>query len=198
MRTLSVGSFADKGAYYIPESIEKSAFKREYEHHMMQVQDLYNRWIKGGIMMEDAREILPLATAHRLTWGTNLAAMIHIVGERTCFMFQHSYWHKIIRGMVSELESKVNPIFADLICPPCIENGKFSGCICGPDNDRRMRGEDDKIPCPLWLERQYGYERNHAEFSLHKRELQTIYAWKVEQFANFWDRNPWTGDKHIK
>ena len=74
MRVLNMGEFANNGAFEIPESIVNSntQIRNAYITHMQRTQNLYRYLINGNIPAEDARNVLPLATQHRITWTLNL------------------------------------------------------------------------------------------------------------------------------
>lgn len=175
MRILDMGTFATDEAFLIPESADdtfmppsseeirsdrvdpKLTTRRDYyKKQMAWCQAAYRRMVAAGMPMEDARNIIPLAACHRLTWSINLAALKHVIGKRGCWILQLGMWEPIIKGMVEELATKIDPAFRGLIAPPCIRGDKFEGCKFKLDNERRIAGEDEIPPCPLYL-------HNHEE-----------------------------------
>jgi len=152
MRILDLSKFAENGYYEIPESVRKREDSRVlYEDMMFCLEETYNKLIQMGIPTEDARMVLPLATTQRITWKLNLSSILHIVGKRGCWIPQLGFWGPVIKGMVRELKEKVHPMFAGIIAPPCMSGGKFKQCLFKLDNERRIRGEDETTPCPLYL-----------------------------------------------
>lgn len=151
MRILDMGRFATERAYREP-NFKGPKSMLAYEQGMHQMQDLYNFLIAQGESAEDAREVIPLGATHRITWKLNLAALQHIVGKRGCWILQGDLWEPIIRGMVEELATKVDPYFRTLIAPPCVKGGKYQKCVFEIDNDRRLHGLDDVPPCALFVE----------------------------------------------
>lgn len=125
--------------------------RKFYEEQMGWAASAYRRMIAAGMPMEDARNIIPLAACHRLTWSINLAALKHVVGKRGCWILQLGMWRPIIEGMVNELATRIDPAFRQLIAPPCIRGGRFDGCKFKLDNERRIAGEDAIPPCSLYL-----------------------------------------------
>jgi hypothetical protein len=115
------------------------------------MQKAYNRLVDAGVPLEDARNLLPLGIQHRMTWSTNLSALMHILSKRGCWIAQMGMWEPVILGIVKELSEKVDPFFHELVTPPCISNDKFSECKFHKENDEYIKGTDPHYPCPLWL-----------------------------------------------
>lgn len=156
MRIQDMGKFADDGMYRVPETLGDSdgpgTARGLYHHTMQQIQDAYKKLVMLGVPMEDARELIPLGAQHRISWGINLQALLHVLGKRGCWILQLGIWGPVIHGMVKELAEKVHPMFGRIIAPPCISaDDKFKGCTYQKENDRRMEGDDAHPPCPLWL-----------------------------------------------
>ena len=104
--------------------------------------------------------------------------------------------------MVKECTTKIHPVFAKIITPPCIKNEKFISCLYDKDNDRRYRGEDHLPPCSLWLyheNRGRPYPIDRDAFESREAELDH-HGWTREQFLHmvdryrsFWRRDPFSG-----
>jgi len=161
MRIQDMGTFADREMYRVPDSLGDSdgpGTARELFHDTMkQIQESYKTLTMLGVPMEDARELIPLGAQHRISWDLNLAALLHIVGKRGCWILQLGIWGPIIHGMINELATKVHPMFARIVSPPCIDaNDQFASCQYRLENARRMTQEDQHPPCPLWLCRDKG------------------------------------------
>lgn len=167
MRILDMGKFVEEGRYdvpatiderptdlttYTPGGVEKPLNAREAFIAALKVcQNTYKELVRVGIPMEDAREIIPLSATSRITWTLNLAALQHIIGKRGCWILQLGFWGPIIKGMVDQLAERVDPYFRNLIAPPCISGDKFKACLFKLDNERRIDGEDEIPPCPMFL-----------------------------------------------
>lgn len=187
MRILDMGSFATNHAYYVPESIEKDPFAREAFHSLMlRIESLYNELVANGVPMEEAREAVPLAATHRISWKLNLASLLHIIGKRACWILQSGYWHPIIGGMIRELGQKVDPIFSDLANPPCIKGDAFHECVQKLDNERRVDGRDKVSVCPL-------YAHHHLEKPERIVEHNVATQDELDKWEAFWGRDPKTG-----
>lgn len=168
MRIQDMGKFADQEQYRLPPSLNGKFVETAPEHPTMQsaetlfrntmdaIQDAYKRLVAAGVPMEDARELIPLGAQHRISWAINLQSLLHVMGERGCWILQQGLWGPIITGMVNELATKVHPSFRDLVRPPCIGgDGKFQACKYKLENERRIT-QDDKHPiCPLYLCREF-------------------------------------------
>jgi len=153
MRILNMGEFYSAGEYHIPESIQQSPEAAcEYRAALGQIEDAYNRLANAyGIPLEDARGLIPLCATHRIVWKLNLSALMHTIGKRACWILQLGLWRPVIEGIVRELAVNVHPVFWNLISPPCLKGNSFSGCHFHLDNQRRIEGEDEIPPCPLYL-----------------------------------------------
>jgi len=154
MRIQSMERFAVDGAFRRPDSVyENPRAAAVYEQAIHSAQNAYNALVDVGVPMEDARDVIPLGATHRISWSLNLAALLHIVGERSCWILQYGLWGPVIRGIVNELERKVNPLFRLIVAPPCVEKAsdRFKGCVYRLENERRVDGSDAHAPCPLFL-----------------------------------------------
>jgi hypothetical protein len=213
MRILDMGTFATDNRYRLPEGMTP-VMKLCYVQHMNATEQLYRDMVSAGVPMEEARECIPLGATHRITWKVNLAALKHIIGKRGCWILQSGLWAPIIRGMVNELADKIDPLFRNLITPPCMKGDAFNGCLFGLDNDRRIAGDDDLPPCPLYLTyhaastpdfadrarwiRMSGPTREDYKWITHDtRSLQIMSQMKVT-FTKLWQRDVSTGKRFSK
>lgn len=162
MRVIDMGKFYDEGQWFKPNSIDNTPiedphgtdFDREevYRCTLLNCQAAYQALVKSGVPAEDARQVLPMAVTHRLTWELNLKALMHIIGKRTCWISQYGMWEQVVRGMVEGLAENVHPIFRTLLNPPCIKGrDTWKGCPYDLINRERITGADGFPPCPLWL-----------------------------------------------
>ena len=155
MRVMDMGQFADKSHYVIPSSMQPGSSQYyAYGNAMRRAQDTYNTLVNAGVPKEDARMVIPLAATHRISWTLNLASIMHIIGNRSCWIAQLGLWAPIAIGMANELRDKVDPVFAKFIAPPCVCNGEYNACVFDLENVRRLTGEDMIPPCALWLQKQ--------------------------------------------
>lgn len=211
MRIQDMGSFADNMAYRVPESIlqheHADRLLTAYHHTMNMVQTTYKQLVALGIPMEDARELMPLGAQHRMSWKLNIGSLQHIVGKRGCWILQLGIWGPIIEGMINELAKKVDPIFSELVTPPCLKGDDFTGCIYHEENRRRYSGEDKgHAPCPLH------FKHHKLPESMAKSEdiaaadtpevqerFKVPYAEQMRQraeaYQKFWGRDPYSGKR---
>lgn len=190
MRILPMTEFYKRRTYEVPESLTgKLEATQLYHDTLKKIQQAYNDLVAMGIPLEDARMLLPLACQHRISWTLNLSALQHIIEKRGCWILQGGLWDSVVRGIVSELVEKVDPIFSDLIKPPCIKNEKFAGCLFGEDNERRIDGRDEIPPCPLYLN--YYKKQYVASDETKKLREKTM----REVYAKLWKRNVDTGEQ---
>lgn len=193
MRVLDMGEFFDKENYRIPEGIEGYSLDL-YKRQMFQIQETYKMLVKAGVPVEDAREVLPLATTHRISWSLNLSALIHILKKRGCWILQLGLWEPIIRGMVEELSNRVDPYFRTLIQPPCVKGNEYKGCVVKLDNEKRIRREDPLPPCSLYLHHEGGAKTVHDVEAAVGSDREEHYLKLQSGYAKLWNRNPITGE----
>ena len=190
MRALDMRDFKT----YIPQSIQDNpAVLKEFEGLMSLIRTEYTYMVdKCGIPAEDARAMLPLCTTHRMTWKLNLSAILHIIGKRSCWIAQLGQWGPLIRGMVSEMAEKVDPIFNDLICPPCLTvDGTYCECLFPGDSSLRHIGQDPLPSCPLYDAHEGLREVLDKPTGDKARFLQKM----REDFQEFWKRDVDTGKR---
>lgn len=209
MRIQNMGEFAKNGEYRVPESIlehiERDFLMAVYRNTMETIQASYMTLVAAGIPMEDARELIPLGAQHRMSWSLNIGSLQHIVGKRGCWILQLGIWGPIIMGMVEELATKVDPIFRELVTPPCIRGDKFNGCVYMEENRRRYTQDDQHAPCPLHVvhhhltvspaapiaetESVVVLEKNHGVPRVEEMRK------RAEDYRKFWGRDPYTGHR---
>lgn len=211
MRIQDMGKFAKNEAYRFPESSEnhpnRDQLEIAYRQTMQNVEDTYNYLVQNGVPMEDARELIPLGATHRISWRLNISALQHIVSKRGCWILQLGIWGPVITGMIRELTEKVDPIFGELVTPPCLKGDDFTGCIYHEENARRYSGEDKLPPCPLhvvhhFLERAPFTEEQrsrYVELGVKVQNQDTDVPMvpemrsRAEDYRKFWNRDPYTG-----
>jgi thymidylate synthase ThyX len=193
MRIANYGNFFEDGKYFIPESLESNPIAlAEYKRMMEEIGKSYKYLDSLGVPIEDVRGLMPLHTTMDISWTVNLASLQHIIGKRSCFILQYGYWGYIISDMVDELCNEIDPIFRELILPPCFKDGEFSGCEYKFENERR-EDERDPLPlCPL-----YFFNHLDDKAKVDYTENHTIMADKMnrysEKYEKLWGRNPFTG-----
>lgn len=187
MRILDMGTFCEEGRYHVPEGLdsEQSAI---FLTAMQGAERAYQELIEQGVSMEKAREVIPMATTHRISWTLNLAALQHVVGKRGCWILQGDLWIPILRGMIKELVENVSPLFRELIAPPCTDCGKYRDCLFKLDNERRLASQDEIPPCSLWL-RQSGRSPEGGAWNQKRFEEMK------KTYGELWARDPETFEK---
>src|SRR3990167_419968 len=125
VRILDLTTFADKGEYWIPESLQKNPDAcLIYDSTMKIIQSAYKNLVKSGIPSEDARGVLPLHINVRGTCAINLRALKQMISNRVCFIAQGSYWLPVIDGMMKELKIHLPPkTFRSMANLPCYGKG---------------------------------------------------------------------------
>lgn len=190
MRIINMGSFATDKDFFVPEEVEgNEEAKLLFDDCMVQIENAYNNMVKLGVPLEQAREVIPLGATHRISWKLNLAALLHIIGRRSCWILQAGYWHKIIGGMINALRTEVHSVFQDLADPPCIKNGVFQECVQVLDNERRVDNRDSLLVCPLYCHYHMGEDTKKLT-NVPLRDDPMVLKW-----SKFWNRDPWTGER---
>jgi len=207
MRIQNMGKFADLDNYRTPETIVQHAdsekLKAIYDETMWLIQEGYNKLVAAGIPMEDARELIPLGATHRISWKLNISSLQHIVSKRGCWILQLGIWGPVIEGMIRELTEKVDPIFGELVTPPCLKGDEFKGCVYMEENRRRYTGDDKLPPCPLHV------VHHHMDQSTPAADRQLVASCgidlgvpmqsemrkRAEDYRSFWGRDPYSGKR---
>lgn len=191
MRVLDMGRFVDDDLYRMPESIEQDEVaKQVYEDSLHISQGAYKELLARGVPVEDAREVIPLGAQHRVSWGLNLGAVIHVCRKRSCWIPQLGTWGPVIEGMIHEMVTKVDPYFASIVTPPCIKGNVFKECIYKLDNERRVAREDPLLPCSLYLAQEA--KLPPANTPMTAEELQRFNTMETK-YKEFWRRDTKTG-----
>ena len=103
----------------VPDSIKNNEnMFQAYKKYMEGVEELYKGFIGNGIPAEDARSILPNATATHIVTTMNLREMIHFFNERCCYRAQ-----KGIRDIAYEMLYICNQMY------PCVFEGVGPKCL---------------------------------------------------------------------
>lgn len=89
--------------FIIPPTIEKNeALKEKFVAFMGEISDKYQEFIDAGIPAEDARAVLPNATASSMVASLNLREMIHLANLRLCTRAQYEI-RLLVKAMCDEL-----------------------------------------------------------------------------------------------
>ena len=108
--------------YIIPPTIEKNPeLKEKFEQFMSDISNKYKEFVEAGIPAEDARFVLPNATASSMVASLNLREMIHLANLRLCSRAQYEI-RTLVKMMCDEL-SKQEPWLKDYLVPKCVRLG---------------------------------------------------------------------------
>lgn len=108
--------------YIIPPTIEKNPeLKEKFERFMSDISNKYQEFVEAGIPAEDARFVLPNATASSMVASLNLREMIHLANLRLCSRAQYEI-RTLVKMMCDEL-SKQEPWLKDYLVPKCVRLG---------------------------------------------------------------------------
>ena len=104
--------------YIIPSQIAANAeLKEKFKKHMQEVALLYQEFVESGIKAEDARAILPNATASSMVASLNLRELIHLANLRLCTRAQLEI-RTLIKKMCDEV-IKEEPWLKSHLVPKC-------------------------------------------------------------------------------
>jgi thymidylate synthase ThyX len=209
MRILDMSTFAEHEMYRVPETLEGKTVKTKklfdgkvveqevkaeeaWAIDMKRIQEMYAKYVKAGVPMEDARGLIPLGAQSRISWTLNLRTIQHIVGKRGCWILQLGLWRPVIEGMINELATKVHPAFRELVTPPCMKGDEFAGCVFKLENERRVTGDDTLPVCSL-------YANHHETERFTRKDFPMVEAMerRAEEYRTFWGRDPFTGARAI-
>lgn len=108
--------------YIIPPTIEKNPeLKEKFEQFMSDISNKYQEFVEAGIPAEDARFVLPNATASSMVASLNLREMIHLANLRLCSRAQYEI-RTLVKMMCDEL-LKQEPWLKDYLVPKCVRLG---------------------------------------------------------------------------
>lgn len=200
----SKGKCSNGHTYTAADLIPTGTIREFYQEQMGWIQSAYNRLVKAGMPLEDARNILPVAMQHRMTWKVNFSSLMHVLSRRGCWLAQLGMWRPVIEGIIEELSTKVHPSFRRLIDPPCFDGaGNYTKCAFGKENEEII-SQGDYPPCSLWINNDLAYQTfdqgngpSEAELEARtvKPERMPRYRRMQERYAQLWRRDPVTGER---
>lgn len=104
--------------FIIPPTIEKNVeLKEKFVSFMNEISEKYQEFIDSGIPAEDARAILPNATASSMVASLNLREMIHLAHLRLCTRAQYEI-RTLVKMMCDELIAS-EPWLKPYLVPKC-------------------------------------------------------------------------------
>jgi len=183
MRIQDMSHFCENGNFRIPQTVKDLGPEavQGWKEDMGKIQGMYADWLDMGVPMEDARDLIPLGATHRISWSLNLAALQHVIGKRSCWILQAGLWFPVIKGMVEELRTKVDPLLGNLANPPCLNSCKdFGGCVFNLENERRVDGSDAHHACPLYLEENNLAQPTDIDFKDRAKDYSELWNFKFE------------------
>ncbi len=183
MRIQDMSHFAENGNFRIPQTVKDlgERYVQSWKVDMGRIQEMYQSWIHTGIPMEDARDLIPLGAQHRISWSLNLAALQHVIGKRSCWILQAGLWFPVIKGMIEELRTKVDPLLGNLALPPCVSgSGCYNTCAFKLENERRVDGSDKHDPCPMYLNETGDNHPTEDPFRVRKVEYESLWGFGSE------------------
>ena len=104
--------------YIIPPTIEKNEeLKTKFIDFMEEISNKYQEFVEAGIPAEDARFVLPNATASSMVASLNLRELIHLANLRLCTRAQYEI-QTLVKLMCDEL-IKEEPWLKPYLVPKC-------------------------------------------------------------------------------
>ena len=114
--------------YVIPAAIKNNSnLNEKFKKHMEEVSKLYNEFVEAGIKKEDARAVLPNATASSIVCSLNLRELIHLANLRLCTRAQLEI-RQVVKKMCAIIIER-EPWLSEHLVPKCERLG-----YCDEDN----------------------------------------------------------------
>lgn len=211
MRVRDMRNFHSRGQYSTPEAIEQDEDAAARYHACMErIEFEYGELLDLGVEIQDARNVLPMGMTHRMTWRTNLMALRHLIGKRTCWIAQLGMWEPVVLGVIKVLAETIHPSLADWVNPPCIGTGDcYSKCDYHEENWARIEGRDPYPPCPMYVfnnrgdaaqasgraKPDSGWVVNSGELDPKNSNEAAPFRRMKERYAKLWGRNAKTGER---
>ncbi|MCS7296236.1 MAG: FAD-dependent thymidylate synthase, partial [Chloroflexota bacterium] len=105
--------------YVVPDSIVEAGKRELFEALMQRIGEVYEELVSAGIPAEDARFVLPNATATNLKVTVNFASLLHIADLRLCTRAQWEF-RRVVAKMRAEV-LRVEPMLGRMLQPKCGE-----------------------------------------------------------------------------
>lgn len=104
--------------YVIPQSIQVSDdLKSEFETTMLFLGKMYDKFIKAGVLVEDARAVLPNACCTNIVMTVNLRQLGHMCNERLCSTAQLPI--RMLFKEITRQTVEVLPFMKNFLVPKC-------------------------------------------------------------------------------
>lgn len=195
-RVTDMSDFYDQSEFRIPERIRNNPTAKDlYLNTMEKIQDSYKYLVNNGFLFEEARELLPSGTLHRLSFTCNIESLHNLVSKRTGWLLQGDIWFPIIKGIIEELVKNVSPVFRSFAHPSEVDmKGNYTGYKFKDLSYDRYVGIT-KLPVdPIFYykEQDYIIERSGKPIKTIN-ELKEEGLWddkRVEDYINLWGFNP--------
>jgi len=152
MRCVRCETFAQDGAYYLPETVK---MKEAYHLNMLEIQDTYNQALKRGCSTQDARGLLPTNIHTSIIVSATLRAIVEMINKRMCWKVQGEFRDLAVQ-MRNEITSKIDIRLVKYFGAPCEIRGK-----CMMESENRMQIKEGKtsgeqntaMVCPIFMTR---------------------------------------------
>jgi thymidylate synthase (FAD) len=105
--------------YVLPASVVAAGKAAEFEALMQRIGEVYEELVSAGVPGEDARFVLPNATATNLKVTITFAALLHMADLRLCTRAQWEFRH-VVAKMRAEVV-RVEPLLGRMLQPKCGE-----------------------------------------------------------------------------
>lgn len=144
MRVVPKENFASNMMYHVPDRIADDPEKfDEFHQSMLDIEKEYNRLIKEGVEVEDARGILPLNIFSTITMCLNFRSVFHMIFSRTCAKAQGEV-HDIAVQMLEELRPYLGDKIVNSISRPCVFK---KDCMMKMENIQAIQGKTTRPLC---------------------------------------------------
>ena len=146
LRVVDIPDFATNGNYTMPPNLNISQ-NGIFHKFMVDTEFNYQTLLNNGMLVEDARGILPLNVHSNITFAINLNSLYHMLSQRLCLDTQWEF-RQVAMQIRNQIAIVLGGIFANPIDCPCKKTGK---CLI-PDNHcgHQMWNLPEKIKNKLW------------------------------------------------
>lgn len=135
LRGVAKRGFASNGHYTMPPGYDERQ-QEAFHDTMLNIEREYEALLVDGMLMEDARGILPLNVHSDISMVINLSSLFDMLNKRFCVLVQWEY-RQVASQMREVIEREFGPEFIQKLDAPCVAA-------------RKCPMRDDYCGTPVW------------------------------------------------